>query len=61
MSNAKLVTPVSSKGSKTMNDSIYHIIRVTLLSVISLFLMLVLSLVFAIAIFFAFAPISAMF
>lgn len=34
MSNAKLHTPVSSKGSKTMNDSIYHIIRATLLSVI---------------------------
>ena len=34
MSNAKFHTPVSSKGSRTMNDSIYHIIRATLLSVI---------------------------
>ena len=34
MSNAKFATPVSSKGSKTMSDSIYHVIRATLLSVL---------------------------
>lgn len=34
MSNAKITMPISSKGSKTMNDSTYHIIRATLLSVL---------------------------
>lgn len=34
MSNAKMTMPISSKGSKTMNDSTYHIIRATLLSVL---------------------------
>lgn len=34
MSNAKTTTLTSSKGSKTMSNSVHHILRATLLSVL---------------------------
>lgn len=35
MSNAKIARPISLNGSMTMNDSLHHITRATLLSLVT--------------------------